>query len=76
MITLVYGKCGRKRNAAIRTVLVYTPERKHYYNAMRLFDAIMSNNRTKKGMVENHRGRQTFTPSNGSHPYTIRTRPF
>ena len=60
MATLVYGKCSRARNNAAHNVLVYQPDRKHYFNAMRLFDAIMAMNRQKKGFA-------SYSPRSGKY---------
>lgn len=76
MPTLVYGKCSRAKNNAAHNVLFYQPDRKHYYHAMRLVDAIMANNRMKNGRTEyNARsGKYRVTIKGACSPVVFRVR--
>jgi hypothetical protein len=53
-MTLVYGRRSRAKNNAMHNIMIYEPDRRHYFNAMRLVDAIMAMNRQKKGYASYH----------------------
>lgn len=76
MTTLVYGEDERKKYRASLNISIYQPDRKHYFNAMRLIDAIMEANRRKKGVISHNprSGKYRVTMPNACSPITFRIR--
>lgn len=77
MATLIYGDCSRKKYGAALNIVVYQPDRRHYFNSMRLIDSIMMMNRQKRGMLEHNprSGKYRMTPANSvCSPITFRVR--
>lgn len=75
-MTLVYGRRSRAKNNAMHNIVTYEPDRRHYFNAMRLVDAIMAMNRQKKGFASYHprSGKYRANVSNACSPVVFRIR--
>lgn len=75
-MTLVYGRRSRAKNNAMHNIVIYEPDRRHYFNAMRLVDAIMAMNRQKKGFASYHprSGKYRAQVTNTCAPVVFRIR--